>query len=659
MAGQHDRRCAGARRGARPPLPPPCAASHASTTSAQEPGAGRRALVELLVAAVAVEADRRPRQQRLRAVVGGGHRLGERASWRRTRLSRTSRLYSSVQRLSPMPAPARLTTASTPASARGSSRPAAGSHPISPAPGVERTTGGPARDRRPRSRATSAVPISPWEPVTATRTSQRVRRGGDWSPGSTPRASSRGPSVGSRRTAATEEASVTDGGIWQPPEPGAAPAPTAARRPPVASPRRSRPRRPRRRPRGRSTGKVIAAAVGAVAIVGAGVFAITRISGDGASGGAATPEAAGQALLDAIDDEDVLGSIDVLLPGERETFRDPLRISSRELQRLEVLSDDANLSDIGGIDIIVEDRVGRGHRRRTSTTSSTWRSTAAIVGRSTARRCRSATGSARTSTRTCPSSTPSPSPAEEDTFPMTAVREDGRWYLSLFYTAAESTRAETDVDIPAEGIALNGGDSPEAAMDNVLDGVAQLDLDGRHRRPQPERVRGAAALRPAVPRRRPGRARRRRGRHDRRSPTARTTSPAAATRARSPSAGLTVDVTAEGETATIELRDGCWIVTSARTRPSNSCEIADSDAVARRGRRRPAAGRGPAGVGAGDVRRLREPRAHRRGGRRPVVLQPDGDGVRAGAGGRPGAVPRGDRGPPAADHRPRRDARRA
>ena len=64
-------------------------------------------------------------------------------------------------------------------------------------------------------------------------------------------------------------------------------------------------------------------------------------------------------------------------------------------------------------------------------------------------------------------------------------------------------------------------------------------------------------------------------------------------------------------------------------------------------RRRPAAGGGPAGVVPGDVRRLREPRLDRRAGRRPVVLQPDGDGVRAGAGGHPGAVAGGDRGAPA------------
>ena len=38
-----------------------------------------------------------------------------------------------------------------------------------------------------------------------------------------------------------------------------------------------------------------------------------------------SPEAAADAVLDALDNEDVLGAVDVLLPGERETFREPLQ----------------------------------------------------------------------------------------------------------------------------------------------------------------------------------------------------------------------------------------------------------------------------------------------------------------------------------------------
>ena len=268
-------------------------------------------------------------------------------------------------------------------------------------------------------------------------------------------------------------------------------------------------------PRGgsRSRGKIIAAAVGAVAIVGAGVFAVTRIAGDSSSGGASSPEAAANDFLDALDQEDVLGLVDVLLPGERDTFRQPLQDLVGELKRLEVLSSDADLSKIGGIDIAITDRsvdVQRDERRRHRQPRGHG------DGQGDARRarsCRSGPGSATPSgTRTCPSSTRSPTPSE-DTFPITAVRKDGRWYLSAFYSIAETMRHDADdPDIPAEGVALNGGDSPEAAMDNLVNAAAGLDLAKVDRRPQPERVRGAAALRPAVPRRRPAGARRRRRR---------------------------------------------------------------------------------------------------------------------------------------------------
>ena len=106
------------------------------------------------------------------------------------RLSVSSRLYSSVQRLSPMPAPARCTTASTPSSACVSMRHSAGDQTMSVPVGLPRTT-----------RITSwpsdsrwgfrAEPMRPVDPVMATRMTPSVEAiqridvaeratGGDW-----------------------------------------------------------------------------------------------------------------------------------------------------------------------------------------------------------------------------------------------------------------------------------------------------------------------------------------------------------------------------------------------------------------------------------------------------------------------------------------------
>jgi len=55
------------------------------------------------------------------------------------------------------------------------------------------------------------------------------------------------------------------------------------------------------------------------------------------------------------------------------------------------------------------------------------------------------------------------------------VRENGRWYVSLFYTAADQLRGTRD--IPAHGIDPIGASSPSAAIDNFLTYVANLDVE--------------------------------------------------------------------------------------------------------------------------------------------------------------------------------------
>ena len=96
---------------------------------------------------------------------------------------------------------------------------------------------------------------------------------------------------------------------------------------------------------------VMAGAVLAVLAVGAaGVFAVSRFTG-AAAGGAASPSELGTALFTAIDNEDVLGVTDLLLPGERDLFRQPMIDLVSELSRLEVLAPEADLANIAGVDI--------------------------------------------------------------------------------------------------------------------------------------------------------------------------------------------------------------------------------------------------------------------------------------------------------------------
>ena len=59
---------------------------------------------------------------------------------------------------------------------------------------------------------------------------------------------------------------------------------------------------------------------------------------------------------------------------------------------------------------------------------------------------------------------------------LTAVEVDGRWYLSVFFTAAEQARLSADQppDIPESGIEPSGGEHPEDALDELFDGLENL-----------------------------------------------------------------------------------------------------------------------------------------------------------------------------------------
>ena len=71
--------------------------------------------------------------------------------------------------------------------------------------------------------------------------------------------------------------------------------------------------------------------------------------------------------------------------------------------------------------------------------------------------------------------------------PLTAVEVDGRWYLSVFFTAAEQARLSADQppDIPESGIKPSGGEHPEDALDELFDGLENARPHRRDRGPQP------------------------------------------------------------------------------------------------------------------------------------------------------------------------------
>lgn len=290
---------------------------------------------------------------------------------------------------------------------------------------------------------------------------------------------------------------MDNSGNWEPPRAGSVPPPPSgpaqpggfgppsdptAQVPTTEStaqyPVTTAPLTPADRPRGRSGATIAAAIIGVVALVGAGVFAVTRIAGGDDDGGADSPEAAGEALLSAVEAEDALGVIDVLLPGETETLRGPLTDLVSELRRIEVLSDNADLAAVGGIDIELEDEqvtVDETNVDDIVNLRISGRASASVDGEELPIGDLALDNDADPADLTTESGEPEPFE-----LPLTAVRQDGRWYVSAFYTVAEQIRQEMDdaPDIPAEGIPAVGGDTPEDAMDNMLEGIEALDLQG-------------------------------------------------------------------------------------------------------------------------------------------------------------------------------------
>ena len=226
----------------------------------------------------------------------------------------------------------------------------------------------------------------------------------------------------------------------------------------------------------RSRGKVIGAVAGVGALLAAGTFAVVSIAGNDSDGGASSPEAVGLQLFEALGNEDVLGVIDLLLPGERETFRQPVIDLFDNLRRIEVIDPSASLGKVGGVDLEFSDL-----QVNTESTGADDIVKVVVDGTATS----SVDGSqvpigsllideAFDGER--PDMTMETQTDEVGGTTFAAVERDGRWYLSLFYSVAEGARGDSPV--PERGVQADGADTPDGAIDQLLSALEAQDLAG-------------------------------------------------------------------------------------------------------------------------------------------------------------------------------------
>jgi hypothetical protein len=254
-----------------------------------------------------------------------------------------------------------------------------------------------------------------------------------------------------------------------PPPPGTTDAPTEVTLEPVG------PKTPPTKKR--STAKIVAAVATVVVVGGAGTFAAARIAGDDDPQGAESPEELGELALDAFEQTDVLGAMDLLLPDERETYGEPMIELIDELERIEVLSD-VDLTDINGVDVELTNRDVTVEETEVDDIvhlTLTADATTAVVADELP------TGPILDENEIRGEDSES---SEVLDVPLVGVQRDGEWYLSMMYTAAEAIRVETvDPDtgeappIPAEGVTPKGADSPEGALELLAEAAEDLDVE--------------------------------------------------------------------------------------------------------------------------------------------------------------------------------------
>ncbi|MEI8240085.1 MAG: hypothetical protein WCI22_11750 [Actinomycetota bacterium] len=220
----------------------------------------------------------------------------------------------------------------------------------------------------------------------------------------------------------------------------------------------------------------LVAIVAAVAVVAAGGVVVATNLGS-SEGGYDSPDAAVQALLKAANQSDILGLVDVMRPGERAMLRDTMLPLEKEMERLQVLGPNVDMHKLPGLEVQIDG---------VTTSTEAVGDRVAVVTMESGQ----ITGAARLAElplgkilrdQIKPGATdPSKSVAQLRGKQIATVKEDGRWYVSLTYSIAESARRSAGMPAPdlAHPIPAVGAADPEAAARGMATSLAKLDLAG-------------------------------------------------------------------------------------------------------------------------------------------------------------------------------------
>jgi hypothetical protein len=218
----------------------------------------------------------------------------------------------------------------------------------------------------------------------------------------------------------------------------------------------------------RRHGRLIASVAAVVALAGGGTAAYVAVAGKDIAG-SATPQAAVQKLVGDLQRSDFLGFVNDLAPGERTALSAPLRDSTNALQRLGVLAGNANLARLPGFsfrahDLAFADRTVKinDHVQIVQITGGSIDVGADVAKLPLTKRILKLVGDGANRNSSEHHDLASGRPVR-----IAAEQVGGRWYGSIFYTAADDASDHARPDA-SDAIAARGAASPEQAVRSMV-----------------------------------------------------------------------------------------------------------------------------------------------------------------------------------------------
>lgn len=227
-------------------------------------------------------------------------------------------------------------------------------------------------------------------------------------------------------------------------------------------------------PASRKPAAYAAVIVGLLAMIGGAIFFVRSLA---STEGSSSPQAAVRSFLAAVANEDMLGVLERMPTNERELLGSRLRTITTELGRLGILRPDLDLNDLPGLDVEFTNLELRSRELKDGLAA-----VEIIGGRSTYRVDPATSPLGEFVRDLLPKSAfasirGSDDLADEEVV-FATVKEGDDWYVSFFYTLAESARRSSNLSYPAVGygVQARGAVSPEKAVDELIRAGFALDL---------------------------------------------------------------------------------------------------------------------------------------------------------------------------------------